>query len=202
MHRAPFLLLLVFLLVGADDPPLVPAKIEFDGKDGKEVFRIDPEGPEAELQSGAGRKTLATYARAGDAITIELPKKDALSRVTADRKGAKYLLSGPDGKTRWRLEREPDGDWELLDADGKEHAKLKLRDDGFKVVDAEDTERGRVKKKEDKLSLRNAAGEEILRTRDTRDELAAACFLLPGLTFPEKGGFALALIVLPPAPRE
>ena len=58
------------------------------------------------------------------------------------------------------------------------------------------------KKKEDKLSLRNAAGEEILRTRDTRDELAAACFLLPGLTFPEKGGFALALIVLPPAPRE
>ena len=194
----PTIALLALFSIAAADPPLLKQKIEFDGKDGEEIFRLDPEGEEADLQSAGGKKTLATFAKAGSAITIELPKKDELSKVTVDDARQKYVLSDPEGKTRWSLEREPDGDWELFDGARKLVIEIKLKDYGYKLVDENDTEKGKVKKRDDKLSLRDGKDDEILRTKDTDNPLAAACFLLPGLTFPEKAAFAVSILVLPP----
>ena len=191
---------LVPATLAAQDSSLLKDKVEFDGKDGKEIFRLDPEGPEAELQAAGGRKTLATFAKKERVITVELPKSDDLSTVTVDAKKTKFTFADPAGKTRWVLEREPDGDWELFDGAGKLKLELKHKDYGYKIVDGADdeTEKGRVKKKEDKISLRNAKGDEVIRTKDTTNALAAGCFLLEGLSLTEKAAFAVAILVFEP----
>ena len=180
------------------DTPLLAKKIEFDGADGEELFRLDPESAGVELQRAKGKKRLATYEREGKKLAIDLPKVGDGGSVEFNGKQMHFQLRDAKGTVRWVLLQEPDKDWRLTDPAGKLHCKLKLRDDGLKLVDASDTTHARIKVKEDKISIRNGDGKEILRTKDTRSALAAACFQLKGLSMPEKGAFALAAITYLP----
>lgn len=187
------------VLAAGDPPALLAAKIVFEKPDGKEAFRLDPEGAAAELQSAGGEK-LATYERHEDKLRLILERGAVAGTVEASAERDRYTLRAADGKTVERvLRREPDGDWELLDRDEKVLAELKLRDDGFKIVDAKGTEAGRVKVKGEEKSLRDATGAEVLETSGAIPALAAACFQSPALTLPQKGAFALAIILWPAA---
>ena len=186
---------------GRDDSFLAK-KIEFDNKDGDEAFRLDPEGSEVELQTAGGKKRLASYQKKDATILIELPKRGVTGSVEVDADREIFTLKNETGVVQWTLEREPDGDWRLCDAKKTLKVKLKLRDDGYKLVDAEDNEKGRIKVKEDKISIRNGEKKEVLRTKDTRSPLVAACFNLEGLTMPQKGALALAVLSWPPKTSE
>ena len=84
-----------------------------------------------------------------------------------------------------------------MNAEGQEVLKMKVRDDGYKIVNADDQQLGRVKLRSSKISIRDKSGKEVLKTDDTRSALAASCFQLAGLTMPEKGAFAVAVLTWP-----
>ncbi len=201
-HRRRFALALTAAValctLGAGDTPLIREKIEFKKANGDEAFRLDPEAGGVELQL-PGEKKLAAYERVGDKIHILLKKSSIEGTVEASKKHDRYTLRGADGKKVERiLAVEPDGDWQVLDANEKLLRKLKLRDNGFKVVDAEDQEVGRIKVSKDKISLRDVGGKEVLYTKSSVHPLAAACFQLDGVTLPAKGALAVAIILWPP----
>lgn len=176
---------------------LLAAKIVFEKPDGKEAFRLDPEGMTAELQIGEDR--LATYALDGARLKITLERGASGGSIEASAERDRYTLFGADSKSVERvLVREPDGDWKLQDAKEIALAEMKLRDDGYKLTDGKGAEAGRLKVKGDEKSLRDAAGTEVLETGDAIPPLAAACFQLPALTLPQKGAFAMAIIAWPP----
>ena len=190
------------LVAGAADPPLLEKKIEFDKEDGEEAFRLDPEGSEVELQTAGGKKRLATYEKKGSELTIELPKIGAAGSVSIDEKRERFSIKDNSGTVKWLLLREPDADWKLTNAKEELKLKLKLRDDGYKMVDADDAKKGTVKVGEERISARNSKGKVLLRTKDTRSALAVACFTLEGLTLPEKGALAIAILTWPPKVTE
>ncbi len=177
---------------------LIEGKIEFEREDGSDAFVLDPEaGKTVELQTGS-EKRLATYIRKGSRLDVDLPKKGLTARVEVSKERDRYILKSANGKlVKWTLLLEPDGDWRLLNAEGQRVLKVKLRDDGYKIVNAEDEQLGRVKIKSSKISIRDKSGKEVLRTDDTRSALAASCFQLTGLTMPEKGAFAVAVLAWP-----
>jgi hypothetical protein len=108
------------------------------------------------------------------------------------------LASANDESLRTDIRIEADGDLEVRDSSDAVLYKLKRRDYGFKIVDEKGEAIARVRRSRNgKLSIRDESHLTYLKTRDAIPVEAVALIALPGLSFAEATGLAVAAWIWP-----
>ncbi|MCI0650819.1 MAG: hypothetical protein L0Z55_02925 [Planctomycetes bacterium] len=165
--------------------------IEFDGVDGKKLFKLDPGATDVELEDREGND-VAEYRIRGDSLAMTSGATTTLFERAND--GAILVRAEAASATRYKLVPEPDGDAILEDYSRNLRLELKKRDYGYKIVDGGGVERFKVRIRDGKTSIRDPNDQTILSSRDELPALAAACFALDGLPCEVQAGLALAVV--------
>ena len=111
------------------------------------------------------------------------------------------IMNGGDAPAYW-LRAEPDGDFELQDANRERLYEIKRRNYGFKIVRADGTVESRVRSLGGRTSIRDAEGLTYLKTRDHLPPAATAALSLEQLPFALATGLAVAIVQWPPSAAE
>ncbi len=164
--------------------------IEFEGPDGKKVWKLEVDPEKVELEDAYSRD-LHVFRYQRGLIVFEDASGQRLEVVGRD--GQLVVRSGNAGRTFYRFQREPDGDYRLEDSNNTAIYHIKQRAYGVKVVGRGGGE-FKVRRKQGKISIRKASGTTILSTRDPISPLAASCFSLDGLPVATQAALALGVM--------
>lgn len=170
--------------------------IKFDGPDGARSLKILPRPGMVKLEDGEDR-LLARFKLVGERLEVERGEpRELLGFVARPPDGSPgiHILAPEQGKVRYRVLREPDGDVRLENGAGTLLYKLKKRDYGFKTVDARDRVQSRLRQRSSKVSVRDATGETTLSTDDPVSPAAAAFLTLGSLPVESRVALLLGVV--------
>jgi hypothetical protein len=169
-----------------------PGRVDFDAYDGQLAFRVESfsEGVRVEDRSGA---VLLVLRLQGEILAISSPLGKPLGTVVpVENTGRRFrILSVDDRALLFELHIEPDGDLEVVDANGKLVTEAKRRDYGFKILDANGDRVSSIRLRAKKILFRDPTGTTFLSTRDPISPESAAALAFENLRF----GYASALSV-------
>jgi hypothetical protein len=164
--------------------------VEFDGPDGKRLWKLESDVGNVELEDAYSRD-LHEFRPQRGGITFEDSAGRDLEVQGAD--GGLLLRDRATGVLLYRLRPERDGDYRLEEGEGTVVYQMKRRDYGYKVLGAGER-MFKVRRKPGKISIRDRTGATILSTRDSFPPLAASCFCFDTLPIEMRAGLALGVV--------
>lgn len=165
--------------VVAEALPLGFEKIKLKVDGGETAFSLKAKDDGGKLVD-ASEAELARFNLSPGKLKVKAPDDEVIAFIViADRQFK--LEDASQTTTRWKLQRQADGDWKLEDGEQQLLYKIKHRNYGFEVESATEESVCKVKRKGDKTSLRDASEQTVLYTKDAIHPLALACFGLDQL---------------------
>lgn len=174
--------------------------IRFESGIDRMAFEFRPAKDSVLVIDREGRLIVRIEIETGRLLIAESPESAviAISPLPAGKHRGYRMTDESKGSLRSELRIEKDGDLRLLQPDDTVAYRLKRRAYGFKLVDGEGEAILRVRLSGDgKLSIRDANNLTYLKTRDPIPVEAAALLAIPGLSFAEATGFAVAAWIWP-----
>ena len=185
--------------IGANPSSMGLAPVQFDSGLDRIAFEMLPSGESIEVLNREGLLLLRVD-RGGSELSVLDARGLPVGQISrGDTEAFRGLRWGaPDGRSRFSVKFEADGDLEVEDELGETVCKLKRRDYGFKLVDSAGETVARIRRSESgKISIRDAENLTYLTTRDEFPVEAAALLSIPDLAFAEASGLAIALWIWP-----
>jgi hypothetical protein len=186
--------------LGGSSLPSPVSEVRFESGLDRVAFELSPSRDGVDVV-GRDRRSLFRIEFDEDHLSVIDSQEEIVSVVTRLPPGAHrgYRLVNANGAglgTDIRI--EADGDLEVRDSSESVVYKLKRRDYGFKILDGKGQSIARVRRSSDgKLSIRDENHLTYLKTRDAIPIEAAALIALPGLSFAEATGLAVAVWIWP-----
>ena len=200
---ATFLVLAATAWVGCLGGSALPSplsEVRFESGVDRVAFELSPSRDGVDVV-GRDRRSLLRIAFAEDRLFVIESQEGVVAVVTRLPTGAHRgyrLADANDVDLRTDIPIEADGDLEVRDSSEAVVYKLKRRDYGFKIVDGKGEPIARVRRSSDgKLSIRDESHLTYLKTRDAIPVEVAALIALPGLSFAEAMGLAVAAWIWP-----
>jgi len=176
------------------------SEVRFESGIDRVAFEFSPSRDGVDVV-GRDRRSLHRIEFDDDRLVIIDPSAGAVAAVTRLPIGAHRgyrLADANDEGFRSEIRIEADGDLEVRDSNEAVVYKLKRRDYGFKVVDGNGESIARIRRSSSgKLSIRDGNHLTYLQTRDAIPVEAMALIALPGLSFAEATGLAVAAWIWP-----
>ena len=188
--QIPLVLFLGFSMLGCVQTfGTLVEDVEFDGKDGSDLFQFEGDDRGFELEDPDGNK-LMEFRYVDDALRIENRAGKKIGFVLME--GDHLIVVDRNSQELYRLSIEPDGDVRVESNDQVIY-KLKTRESGYKIVDGSGAETGRVKADE-KISIKDPNGQTYLKTKDKIQPLAAACMGLNALELEYRAALLVGVV--------
>jgi hypothetical protein len=176
------------------------SEVRFESGIDRVAFEFSPSRDGVDVV-GRDRRLLLRIEFDDDRVVIIDPTAGEVAAVTRLPTGAHRgyrLADANDVALRSEIRIEADGDLEVRDSNEAVLYKLKRRDYGFKIVDGNGESIARVRRSSGgKLSVRDESHLTYLQTRDPIPVEAVALIALPGLSFAEATGLAVAAWIWP-----
>lgn len=174
--------------------------IRFETGIGRLAFELRPAKESVEVFGREGRLLLRIEIEAERLLIADSSTGSvvAIGPLPAGTHRGYRVTDELDGSLRSELRIEKDGDFRLLQSDDTVFYELKRRVYGFKLVDANGEVISRIRHSDDgRMSIRDAGNLTYLKTRDPIPVEAAALLAIPGLSFAEATGLAVASWIWP-----
>lgn len=176
------------------------SEVRFESGIGRVAFELNPSQDGVDVV-GRDRRSLLRIEFDKDRLLVIDSRESVVAIVTRLPTGAHRgyrLANANDESLRTDIRIEADGDLEVRDSNDAVLYKLKRRDYGFKIIDEKGEPIARVRRSNDgKISIRDESHLTYLKTRDAIPVEAVALIALPGLSFAEATGLAVAAWIWP-----
>ena len=186
--------------VNGSGVPSPLSEIRFESGIDRVAFELSPSRDGVDVV-GRDRRSLFRIEFDEDRLSVIDSREGVVAVVTRLPTGAHrgYRLANAKDAELWTdIRIESDGDLEVRDSREAVVYKLKRRDYGFKIVDEKGKSIARIRRSSDgKLSIRDDSHLTYLKTRDPIPIEAVALIALPGISFAEATGLAVAAWILP-----